>query len=711
MDHFESLGPFRYGEAPLRPIRWLGYDHESHPPCDFRDYLLSRGWSFSAQERLRSKPVDEDFISGTLPMVQSWLFIGALESMAKRRIPAEDFIRTRLNRPHVSTRIVAPLLENWEDSVEELALPEREALNDELGDILSEIQFWCFKLASSTVTPDDPKAVLSTPTEIDATCRLLTLIGEAINTARTYLHTPALPNAKGFAGAYTPLEGRRLVSRLVKVGWCPFMARMLVTYRYSVAEYASFWSKKEPRYGRRHSRCSPAQCVAYDVDTSTYRPRHDAPGCDCGHVVPCVGQMKELLDNGRIPVLTIAPQSGTATENIRLDVSDAAAFQDSGGYAAFSHVWSDGIGSTSEAGLPSCVIKNLFNQARAYGRICIWIDSLCVPADPGVREKAIRLMAATYRRAAITLVLDSQIRRIDRTHAAPARHVAMDAAPLDPPRGGALAIPRLPVPKHHGHGGGPALGNELLRLLRSSSVLAGVPEESKALELGHVCRMLRVRTTSKARDEAVVIAGLLNVDVGPILESRVPEDRMRRLLVLLKRVPSDIVFSSRRRMLDHGFRWAPQSFLMDGSTVADRWSLTTGARAQWADVLEEGGLRGRYAVTRLEKTVTVERECALVIRAEGKLAKITGLDMADDSDGCVVRFDSFAVLPHLGSYSDMKLAAALLRRETGRGEVFEYRGRILVGDFDVYMGSGEGRREVVEATVHSSEGYAEITVV
>lgn len=737
MDHFESLAQFCYGDAPLRPIRWLGYDHANRPPCSFKDYLLKRGLCQADLEALKSKKVDSDFVRNYLPMLQSWLFIGALEFIAGRRIPGRDFLRTRLNKPVVSTRFIAPLLDTWEKSTQDLPLPQREVWNDDVREILSEIQFWCFKLASSDIALNDSNGTQSPPTELDATCRLLTLTGEAINTARTYLHTPTLPNTKGFSGAYTPLEERRIVSRLVKVGWCPFMARILNTFRYSVAEYASFWNKTEPKFGRSHNQCSPERCVAYDVDTSIYQPRHETPGCACPYVAPPIQEIKKRLHTGSIPIITLRDQSSTDQGQIQLDVLDAADSKSRQGYAAISHVWSDGIGSNSERGLPSCVVESLFARAQAYGRSCIWIDSLCVPAEPDVRGKAIQLMAKTYRDAAITLVLDSQIRRIHfgLSSASIERLLLMlvtspwmqrlwtlqeavlseslvfqfqntmaTAADIYIGLHGNFQTRLNPVTQ--------VLGNEFHRLLQSSSVKAAVPEEQRTLELGHVYRMLRIRSTSKARDEAIVIAGLLNVDVGSMLKTNDPEARMRILYKTLKKVPSDIIFGSKQRMEGQGFLWAPTSFLMNETTSSDRWSLTTSPSAQWAEVLDEGGLRGKYIVTQISDTVCLEYGDAVTIRFGDKLVKVTKSTFRSRENSDSIKFDSFAMLPHLGGYESMKLAAALLHHEKGtKGDVYEYRGRLLVGDLEVYKSPEEENKDAIDAWIHGAGDYREIMIV
>jgi hypothetical protein len=81
-------------------------------------------------------------------------------------------------------------------------------------------------------------------------------------------------------------------------------------------------------------------------------------------------------------------------------------------FVAFSHVWSDGLGSVTERGLPRCQVVGLSKIAKAIsGSTLFWIDALCVPKDPATRTAVITKMASTYNSASVTLVLDAGIRK------------------------------------------------------------------------------------------------------------------------------------------------------------------------------------------------------------------------------------------------------------------------------------------------------------
>lgn len=74
-------------------------------------------------------------------------------------------------------------------------------------------------------------------------------------------------------------------------------------------------------------------------------------------------------------------------------------------------MWADGLRSTTEEGLPACEIKRLAAMtSQLVPEGAFWIDTLCIPAIQDVRNRAIGLMAQTYRDAAAVLVIDSGIR-------------------------------------------------------------------------------------------------------------------------------------------------------------------------------------------------------------------------------------------------------------------------------------------------------------
>jgi hypothetical protein len=66
--------------------------------------------------------------------------------------------------------------------------------------------------------------------------------------------------------------------------------------------------------------------------------------------------------------------------DLRLEVSSSP-LDSSGNYVTFSHVWAEGLGSTTEEGIFECQARRLAavaEQASSVG-VSWWIDSLCIP--------------------------------------------------------------------------------------------------------------------------------------------------------------------------------------------------------------------------------------------------------------------------------------------------------------------------------------------
>ena len=80
-------------------------------------------------------------------------------------------------------------------------------------------------------------------------------------------------------------------------------------------------------------------------------------------------------------------------------------------YVAFSHVWVDGLGSTTEHGIYECqarCLAALAEQASGVG-VPWWIDSLCVPDSELHRQKSMRQLRNVYNNATKVLVIDKAI--------------------------------------------------------------------------------------------------------------------------------------------------------------------------------------------------------------------------------------------------------------------------------------------------------------
>ncbi|KAI3324925.1 hypothetical protein HD806DRAFT_459489 [Xylariaceae sp. AK1471] len=715
MDHFQSLEPYSYREQPLVPIRWLGFDHERHPVCSFTEYPTQRGWNPSAIQKLKSNQVDATFCSETLPMLQSWLFVGALEAISKRRQQVSDFLRIRHKQQIVSTRFLSQFFKTWRDSLGMLSVQEKEGRAQEISEILSEMQFWCFKLGNWQENETDVRrggsvGVGQPPDGVDDVCVLLTLVGETINTERTFMmESRAL--RRGFKGCYTAESENRLTHRLVAHGCCPFMARILFTFRYSVAQYALYFHMREPSW-RTHAACTPLRCVAYMVDTATYQPRHTVARCNCSYIKPPLEGVTSLLKRGKIPVIMIIGEKDVSDEdlarsNFELGVADSNAVKSLSGYVAFSHVWSDGMGSTTEKGLPRCLVTDLFLRAYALGIRHLWIDSLCVPEENEARIQAIILMNPTYKYSAATIVLDSHIRQKRFNCQSTPLELILLVLITSPWMQRLWTLPEAVLPRllifqfqnvlassrdiydaviecFQQHLFNPVIQSfsiELFRILKQTD--NSILEPERELDLAEMLRMLRLRSTSRVSDEVVAIADLFDLDVTPLLAVKSDlEEQRKRFFHSLGRIPSDIIFTSTPRMTSHGFRWAPLSFLMSDQTPDIKDSCATGNRTRFSQCLGNGGLCGKYQVVRLSRTAQLMSLVSVVLQYGHELKKVVNASRETGR----VEFDALAMLPGIETLRSLRIAVALMHVGTSRAGLpeYEYRGRLLVGDIEVW---------------------------
>ncbi len=285
--------------------------------------------------------------------------------------------------------------------------------------------------------------------------------------------------------------------------------------------------------------------------------------------------MSELLSSGKIPAMLY--------DGRNLTVRDV----DDGPFVAISHVWADGLGSTAElVGLvPTCQVARIANLARLLvSDGAFWIDSLCVSDSKALRNRAIRLMAATYRQAERVLVLDATIwqlaiktppkERILRLALSPwmhrvwtlpegllAREIHFECVDGLVPNAhlkDLLASCRELVPSS---ALGPIYSDPFMHLYVYPPLLPLLerPPTDGVHPLTDIVKLLRNRTASDTEDETLAIAGLLGIDAEKLLEVEGADERMRVLYLEVKNIPAAIVFQPGPKLGCSGFRWAPRT--------------------------------------------------------------------------------------------------------------------------------------------------------
>ena len=180
--------------------------------------------------------------------------------------------------------------------------------------------------------------------------------------------------------------------------------------------------------GRSHERCSAQEgCQAFSVDWSLYRTKHIG-GCvedRCDDIEPSMEEISSILRDGDIPLITMDVSTSPSQVEVVRYKKQSEYCND---YVAVSHVWSDGLGNPKANSLPRCQLEriqhlvNKIDPEETY-LIPFWIDTICVPLAPELKNLAIINMDKTYCNASEVLVLDNSWK--DVTMAVPVTEIMM----------------------------------------------------------------------------------------------------------------------------------------------------------------------------------------------------------------------------------------------------------------------------------------------
>lgn len=278
-----------------------------------------------------------------------------------------------------------------------------------------------------------------------------------------------------------------------------------------------------------------------------------------------------------------------------------------------------GLGNLKENAIPQCQMIRLQRLVDALydadeRPVPFWLDTLCVPLRRRFRRTSIVSMASIYRNADKVLVLDSSLLHLSTSTASPidlhlqlmgsgwakrlwtfhetalAQSLFYQFSDRSVTRRDLLtmlldSIPRYDEQHPCFEGTGPmklgtSYGSEGrkkgIRILYSEPIARQALYWLKSLEsfretswtehgdrLRAISNPLRWRSTSRPQDEAICLAGLLDLTYAQraFLFSIDHSQRMKQLILSLESVPVDILFVNAPRESDSGFSWIPASFL------------------------------------------------------------------------------------------------------------------------------------------------------
>ncbi|TBU63568.1 hypothetical protein BD310DRAFT_964846 [Dichomitus squalens] len=446
---------------------------------------------------------------------------------------------------------------------------------------------------------------------------------------------------------------------MLSAGWCPYSVSKRFLASINELALLSHIVRGKPFVRKaedEHSKCTEAGCALYTIDLTTYSVRHVDPTCHCANAAPPLQHIAKLLSssNGGPNVVPVVHWDG-----MQLRVRPAA----DGQYVAISHVWADGLGSTTEVGLPACQIARLAELVKQIvpGTGDFWMDSLCVPREAALRTRALKLLPKTYREAAKVLVLDECVRarcaknkpweenlfRIVMSgwarrvwtaqEAVLAKRLSFEYADgladvtdqLRCINGKDSSVPRpsgsgkVPLDTGDGHipNGLEAHAFNPASLYRSCFPVITLRSAHKdSLDgwctIDEVIDLLRLRTVTKREDEIISLSGLLPIDVDALLSLNGPdaaEQRMRATLQKLRDLPRRLPMLHTSRLNLPEFRWAPLSFTGAHEPVGGTNDTA---------VCTSEGLSADYSFARFESSVAIPPFCAQGLQEGFKIAII-----------------------------------------------------------------------------------------
>lgn len=581
---------------------WLGFEHERGRDQemlpvqhDLNMYPTIRGWHMqqvweSGDLRQAHPSLQDEHLSPSAvgqrvaSMLQSWLYFGLLEATIGKWVDVTYLVRPdESGVPLLYSRNLPFALYAWLGKLRDLPADERQADLDRVydnlmkaGTCIQKLVLWSDQTsARSTLSKENfpgynELILMITPAIIRMT--------DVIGTTRDRMVADTDVRIVGFAGLPDAREWRN--ARLIHRGWC----RFLINYcQNSMSDSVLDWldGTKRASLSEGHDTCVSSECARNNVDTRTYKMSHCTPACQCGIIRPDLQDVLRIIDDNMIPTMTLHDDEGV----LRIKVSKAQPGL-SERYVAFSHVWVDGLGSTTEHGIYECQARRLAalaEQASGVG-VLWWIDSLCVPDSKLHRQKSIRQLRNVYINATKVVVIDKTISQCRSDSTAEDLLWAVVSSPwmqrLWTYQESFLAtsivvqfsdslleldLSTLPRSKL------PATVQVVWTSL--TFLIAGLrPDQSqqtgRRTNLGHVLTAANWRSTSNRGDETRAVAALLDID--PIaLTGTSPEDRMKAFLLMVRYMPYDIIFFDGPKLSSAPYRWAPATLMARSTTIVD----------------------------------------------------------------------------------------------------------------------------------------------
>jgi hypothetical protein len=331
MDH--CLLP-RCASAPLRVRCFSTGDYDGGP---FTSFPARHNWEVS----LYNSTLEETFSrGGEAPSVeeaeaflQTWLYFGTLHEVFGEYVTMSDFIA--VDESGNKFLCTGTLRSTMNGLLARSA--DRESLCRRVYSHLDEL------ITKLTAFIDLPGI------EDSGTIHAVTLLGEALHEFAVLEALGRFPGTKHINWTFFT---KWITGHMKSSGWCPSMVMRLVDAEdASVSELYYCSQLPAPQGDRDHSSCSASSCMSLKIEPSTYRTVHTTGSCKCEELSLDVEFIREILGEGRLPLIEVAPDGEPCLFPREEDGSV--------GFVAISHVWAAGIGNVERNALPACSLQEI----------------------------------------------------------------------------------------------------------------------------------------------------------------------------------------------------------------------------------------------------------------------------------------------------------------------------------------------------------------
>ena len=511
---------------------------------------------------------------------QNWLFFGLLQDILEIKVVTNDFIREdEKGHKFITTAKLPEHMQEWRQKMSGLSTADKLKIYRRHNSIMSEAVMYTRWL---TDYPNVNVHQNLEPLMTREAALSLAFLGHAL-----YQASRANLNPDDLSLPLIWASGCLLLEHMEAQGWCPFL---VAGFEASLLESKFFAAQiGPPKIKQSHRRCSDDMCV-----TKALKMQHVEGDCQCCILSPDIEAVVNIIHQDITPLLQFHPSQPDERKESFLEVLQE---ESETSYVALSHVWKDGLGNEKSNSLSQCqlariqdTVDSLFGKGPMDLSHPFWMDTLLVPQGnkfKAAKDRTLTRMTEIYKNANKVLVIDSEIVASCSKASSPTDiliRVSLSnwVRRLWTLQEGVFAnsihflvsdgtvsfasLLQAKLPPHLGDNFkyvfGRCLGQPFFVL--NDEKLGSRPSEAQVI---YILREVQNRTSTFNKDEALCIALLLDINPKEILEARDSRNPMPILIKALNySIPPGMLLSPGKRNKEIGFRWAPQSFLVNRVT-------------------------------------------------------------------------------------------------------------------------------------------------